>query len=55
MLSNSIKSENLNEFMTKKYMYTYTDSINKFEYSVIFYNDDIQSAINKILDKRNLN
>ncbi|AUB32134.1 hypothetical protein [Spiroplasma floricola] len=55
VLSNSISNGSLNEFSTKKYMYTYIDSINKFEYSLIFYDNDIQSAINKILDKRNLN
>ncbi|AUB31617.1 hypothetical protein [Spiroplasma floricola] len=48
-LSNARISGDVNKMSLEKYVYTYTDSFTQKEYSVIFYNNDIDSAIQKIL------
>ncbi|WP_342275545.1 hypothetical protein [Spiroplasma endosymbiont of Cantharis lateralis] len=50
-LSNARVNGDVNKTSIDKYMYTYSDSLTGEEISVIFYNNDINSAIDKILLK----
>ncbi|WP_339029697.1 hypothetical protein [Spiroplasma endosymbiont of Cantharis nigra] len=50
-LSNARVNGDVNKTSIDKYMYTYNDSLAGKEISVIFYNNDINSAIDKILLK----
>ncbi|WP_053945846.1 hypothetical protein [Spiroplasma cantharicola] len=52
-LSNARINGDVNKMAIEKYMYTYSNSLIGEEISVIFYNNDIQSAIDKILLKTN--
>ncbi|QHX36398.1 hypothetical protein [Spiroplasma sp. BIUS-1] len=54
-LSNARINGDVNKMSIEKYMYTYTESTTQNEYSVIFYDNDIDSAVEKILSEMESN